>query len=95
MFIGEYQHTVDTKGRVIMPAKFREELGDSFFITKGMERCLFVYSIDEWEKLDEKISNLKLTMKEARGFSRLFYSGAMDTTLDRQGRVLLPPNLRE
>jgi MraZ protein len=95
MFIGEYRHTIDTKGRVMMPAKFREELGLSFYVTKGMDGCLFVYSELEWQKMDAKITSLQLSRKEARGFSRLFYAGAMNTSLDRQGRVLIPQNLRD
>ncbi len=95
MFIGEYQHSIDDKGRVIMPSKFREDLGDKFFITKGMDNCLFVFPQEEWDRIDEKITALQLADKRARGLSRLFYSGAIDGSLDKQGRTLLPNNLRE
>src|SRR3712207_6696627 len=94
MFIGEYNHTVDTKGRVSLPVKFREALGDVFYITKGMENCLFIYDRTEWENMDEKLKKLRLTQKAARGFSRLFYSGAMELESDKQGRIVIPPHLR-
>ena len=95
MFIGEYQHNLDTKGRITLPSKFREELGEDFFITKGMDNCLFVYTQDEWVNMDEKINGLKLSRKEARGIARLFYAGAINVSLDKMGRVLLPQNLRD
>lgn len=95
MFIGEYTHAIDTKGRLIIPAKFRKELGDTFYITKGMDHCLFVYPEKEWQAVGEKIGNLSLTRKEARAVQRLFYSGAMEAQPDRQYRVLIQPNLRE
>ncbi len=95
MFIGEYQHNLDTKGRITLPSKFREELGEEFFITKGMDNCLFVYTQEEWIKMDEKINGLKLSRKEARGIARLFYAGAINVSLDKMGRVLLPQNLRD
>ena len=95
MFIGEYHHSLDDKGRVGMPAKFREDLGVVFYITKGMDSCLFVYDKEEWEKAEEKINNLRLTRKDARAFSRLFFAGASQQSLDKQGRVVIPQNLRE
>ncbi|WP_099203323.1 division/cell wall cluster transcriptional repressor MraZ [Miniphocaeibacter massiliensis] len=95
MFIGEYQHNLDTKGRITLPSKFREELGEEFFITKGMDNCLFVYTQEEWIKMDEKINGLKLSRKEARGIARLFYAGAINVSLDKMGRVLLPQTLRD
>lgn len=95
MFIGEYNHTIDSKGRFIMPSKFRESLGKNIFITKGMDNCLFVFPEDEWDKMGEKISKLKLSRKEARAFSRLFYAGAIDVELDKQGRILITQNLRD
>ncbi|MDL2311066.1 division/cell wall cluster transcriptional repressor MraZ [Peptostreptococcaceae bacterium OttesenSCG-928-C18] len=95
MFIGEYQHNLDTKGRLTLPSKFRDELGEEFFITKGMDGCLFVYTQDEWIKMDEKINGLKLSRKESRGIARLFYAGAINVSLDKMGRVLLPQNLRD
>lgn len=95
MFIGEYKHTVDAKGRVSMPARFREELGESFFITRGMENCLFIYDQTEWAAMDDKISKLRLTAKNARAFQRMFYAGAMEVAPDKQGRILIPTHLRE
>lgn len=95
MFIGEYQHNLDTKGRITMPSKFREDLGDHFYITKGMDGCLFVFPESEWIEMDKKIRGLKLSRKDARGIARLFYAGAIDVSLDKMGRVLLPSNLRE
>lgn len=95
MFIGEYIHSIDIKGRLIIPAKFRKELGDVFYITKGMDHCLFVYPEEEWQMVGEKIGSLSLARKEARAIQRLFYSGAMEAQLDKQYRVLIQPNLRE
>lgn len=95
MFIGEYQHTLDNKGRLIIPSKFRDELGESFIVTKGLDNCLFVYSKDEWSSLEEKLKLLPLTRKDARAFVRFFFSGATECELDKQGRVLIPSNLRE
>lgn len=95
MFIGEYTHSIDNKGRVIMPSKFREELGDSFFVTKGMEGCVFVYDIKEWNRLEEKTKQLKLTSKKARQFERLFYAPAREVEFDKMGRFVIPQNLRE
>ncbi len=95
MFIGEYQHTLDDKGRIIMPSKFREELGEEFVMTKGLDNCLFVYPKDEWIILEEKLKTLPLTNRDARAFVRFFFAGASECALDKQGRVLIPPNLRE
>ncbi len=96
MFIGEFQHMIDDKGRVMMPSKLREGLGSAFYVTKGMEKCLFVYPEEEWVNMASRLKSLnEISRKEARGLNRLFLSGAMDTSLDKQGRVLLPPNLRE
>ncbi|MGI6527864.1 MAG: division/cell wall cluster transcriptional repressor MraZ [Caldicoprobacterales bacterium] len=95
MFIGEYQHTIDPKGRVFMPAKFREELGEKFVVTKGLDNCLFVYPNEEWQNLEQKLRTLPLTSKEARAFIRFFFAGAAECEADKQGRVLLPANLRE
>lgn len=95
MFIGEYQHTLDNKGRIIIPSKFRDALGDSFVITKGLDTCLFVYSMEEWNIIQDKLKALPLTNKDARAFVRFFFSGANEVSLDKQGRVLLPSNLRE
>lgn len=87
MFIGEYHHTIDEKGRIIIPSKFREELGDSFIITRGIENCLFVYSLDNFKKITDKLMSLPFTKKDARNFSRFFMSGATNVELDKQGRV--------
>ncbi len=94
MFIGEYQHSIDSKGRLIIPAKFREDLGEVFIITKGLDNCLFVYPKSEWTILEEKLKLLPLTRKDARAFVRFFFSGACECELDKQGRVLIPSNLR-
>ena len=92
MFIGEYHHTIDEKGRIIIPSKFREELGNHFIVTRGIENCLFVYSLENWAKITDKLSSLPFTKKDARVFSRFFLSGAIDVELDKQGRVnLLQP----
>lgn len=87
MFIGEYHHTIDEKGRIIIPAKFREELGKEFIITRGIENCLFVYSKENWAKITDKLSSLPFTKKDARTFNRFFMSGATNVELDKQGRV--------
>ncbi len=87
MFIGEYHHTIDEKGRIIIPAKFRDSLGDQFIITRGIEACLFVYSLENWAKITNKLSALPFTKKDARTFNRFFLSGATDVELDKQGRV--------
>lgn len=93
MFMGEYQHNIDIKGRLIMPAKFRDSLGGSFVITRGLDKCLFAYSKNEWDKLEHKLQNLPLTKKDARSFTRFFFSGASECELDRQGRINIPSNL--
>lgn len=95
MFIGEYQHTIDSKGRLIMPSKFRDNLGAEFIMTKGLDNCLFVYPKEEWNVLEEKLRTLPLTNKDARAFVRFFFSGATECILDKQGRILIPNNLRE
>jgi len=95
MFMGEYNHTIDTKGRLIIPAKFREILGDEFVVSKGMDGCLFVFDKEEWDALEKKISSLPLINKQARNFARYFLSGSMNVEVDKQGRILLPSNLRE
>ena len=93
MFMGEYQHTVDTKGRLIIPAKFRDDLGDGFVITRGLDHCLFGYPIDEWRKLEEKLKELPMTKKDARAFARFFFSGATEVEIDKQGRINIPSTL--
>ena len=93
MFIGEYHHTIDEKGRIIIPAKFREELGDHFIVTRGIENCLFVYSLSSWEMITNKLNSLPFTQKDARVFNRFFLSGATEVELDKQGRINLPSPL--
>ncbi len=95
MFMGEYNHTIDAKGRLIVPAKFREALGDEFVVTKGLDGCLFVYSNSEWNAFEEKLRTLPLTNKNARQFTRFFLAGAAACEVDKQGRILLPQVLRE
>lgn len=95
MFMGEYNHTIDAKGRLIIPAKFRELLGTEFVLTRGLDGCLFIYPVDEWKAFEQKLRALPLTNKNARTFSRFFVAGAAMCELDRQGRVLLPQTLRE
>ncbi len=95
MFMGEYNHTVDAKGRLIVPSKFREQLGDEFVVTKGLDGCLFVYENTEWKILEEKLKNLPLTNANARKITRFFLAGASQCEVDKQGRILLPAVLRE
>lgn len=95
MFMGEYNHTIDTKGRLIIPSKFRDQLGGQFVVTKGLDGCLFVYSNEEWQRIEEKFREIPLTTKDARKFSRFFFAGAADCEVDKQGRILIPSNLRE
>ncbi len=95
MFIGEYTHTVDVKGRLNIPSKFRETLGEKFFLTKGLDNCLFVFPEDEWVKFEEKLKTLPLTNKNARAFGRIFFSGATECSIDKQGRINIPQNLRD
>ncbi len=94
MFMGEYNHTVDEKGRLIIPSKFREELGNEFVVTKGLDGCLFVYDKKEWQILEEKLRALPLTNKDARAFARYMLAGAAMVELDKQGRILIPAVLR-
>ena len=95
MLIGEYEHSLDAKGRLIMPAKFREDIGEKFIITKGLDGCLFAFSTQEWEKFEEKLATLPISNKDARAFSRFFFAGAIDCEIDKQGRFLISGNLRE
>lgn len=94
MFISEYNHSIDTKGRVIVPAKFREALGEEFVITQGLDGCLFVFPNDEWTKFEEKLKTLPMANKDARKFVRFFLAGAALVEVDKQGRILIPPVLR-
>lgn len=95
MFMGEYSHTIDAKGRIIVPVKFRESLGDNFVVTKGLDNCLFVYTKEDWKKFEEKLRTLPLTNKDARKFTRFFLAGAAEMEVDKQGRILIPSVLRE
>ena len=87
MLMGEYHHNIDEKSRLIIPSKFRNELGREFVITKGLDKCLFVYSLDEWKKLTNKISTLQFTKKDVRAFERAFIGGASQNEFDKQGRI--------
>ncbi|CAM4042990.1 cell division protein MraZ [Lederbergia lenta] len=93
MFMGEYQHNIDAKGRLIIPSKFRDHLGETFVVTRGLDQCLFGYPLDEWRQLEEKLKALPLTKKDARAFTRFFFSGATECELDKQGRINLPTSL--
>ncbi|HHV32305.1 division/cell wall cluster transcriptional repressor MraZ [Caproiciproducens sp. LBM24188] len=93
MLIGEYQHNIDPKGRVIIPSKFREDLGECFYVTKGLDGCLFVLSPEEWARLQEKIKAMPIS--KSRGLQRFFFSGAAEVEPDKQGRILLPQTLRD
>ena len=95
MFMGEYSHNVDAKGRLIVPAKFREQLGDQFVVTKGVDGCLYVYSQEEWKRIEEKFREVNLTTKDARKFMRFFFAGAAMCEVDKQGSILIPSVLRE
>ncbi len=95
MFMGEYNHTIDAKGRLIIPSKFREALGDTFVVTKGLDGCLFVYDNTEWTAFEEKLKSLPITNKDARKFTRFFLAGAAEVEIDKQGRILVPNVLRE
>jgi MraZ protein len=95
MFLGEFAHTIDDKGRLTIPAKFRDDLASGIVITRGLDGCLWAYSRAEWEQLAEKISHLPTTNLAARNFARFMFSNAFDSIPDRQGRVLIPQNLRD
>ena len=94
MLLGEYEHTLDIKGRLAMPAKLRDALGNKFIITKGLDGCLFVYDMEEWHKVETKLAALPMSRKNARDFTRFLFGGACEGECDKQGRVLLPANLR-
>jgi MraZ protein len=93
MFMGEYHHSIDNKGRLIVPSKFREDLGEMFIITRGLDQCLFGYPLSEWAVIEEKLKGLPLTKKDARAFTRFFFSGATESELDKQGRINIPAPL--
>jgi MraZ protein len=95
MFLGQYEHTIDEKGRLIVPAKYREPLGDNFIITYGLDVCLFVYSLEEWKTLAEKLKLLPLGKRDARAFKRILFSRATNCTIDSQGRVIIMKYLRD
>src|SRR5699024_7026293 len=94
MFMGEYQHTIDIEGRMIVPAKFREELGSQFVVSRGLDKWLFIYRMDEWNEDEEKIQKLQSTKKDARAFTRFFFSRAVERDIDKQGRINISQTLR-
>ena len=93
MFMGEFHHNIDEKGRLIIPSKFRNELGNKFIVTRGIEKCLFVYSLEEWNNIVSKLKELPFTRKDARTFMRMFLSGATECELDNNGRINIPSPL--
>lgn len=95
MFIGEYSHSIDAKKRLALPSKFRGELGNKVVVTRGLDKCLFVYPMKVWEALAEKLGNLPMGESSTRSFIRLMFAGATDVDMDSQGRILLPEYLRE
>lgn len=99
MFYGEYEHSIDTKGRLIIPSKFREAFKenyvDRFFVTRGLDQCLFVFTEDEWKKQEFRFKSLPFTNAEARHFNRIYFSGACEVLCDKQGRILLPQYLKD
>ena len=95
LLIGEYEHSIDTKGRLIMPSKLKEDIGEKFVVTKGLDGCLFIYSQTEWKTFEDKLRAFPLTNKDARALVRFFLAGAMECEIDKQGRFLIPGNLRE
>ena len=94
MLIGEYEHTIDAKGRISMPAKIRKDMGETFIVTKGRDGCLFAFSQEEWLNFETKLKSLPLSDKNARNFVRFFLAGATECEIDKQGRFLIPANLR-
>ena len=95
MFMGEFDHTTDPKGRLIVPSKFREELGDTFVVTKGLDGCLLAYAKPEWDRVTTGLRELSLVNKNGRQFIRFFFAGAAEIEMDKQGRILIPEKLRE
>ena len=95
MFIGEYQATIDEKGRVSVPVKFRQALKSKIVVTRGLDNSLFLYGLDEWKKLAEKLASLPISTANTRAFSRLMLAGAMDCDIDKQGRIILPGYLKD
>ncbi len=95
LLLGEYLHNLDAKGRLIVPSKFRDDLGQNFVATKGLDGCLFVFPLPEWKKLSEKLNHLPLTRQDARSFTRFFFSSASELECDKQGRIALPNTLKD
>jgi len=99
MFYGEYEHTIDRKGRIILPSKFREVFKENFvekfYVTRGLDKCLFVFTEEEWKLTEQKFKGMSFTKADSRKFNRLFFSGAADVSCDKQGRVLLPQYLKD
>jgi MraZ protein len=95
MFLGEFVHTIDVKGRLTVPARFRADLTAGLVVTRGIDRCLAIYPLEEWKQLAQQVSALPMTDRRARAFRRLVFANASDAALDKQGRVLIPPRLRE
>lgn len=99
MFYGEYEHTIDRKGRIILPAKFREvaksNFIEKFFVTRGLDKCLFMFAEDEWKSQEQKFKSMPFTKQETRKFNRIYFSGAVEVLADKQGRILLPQYLKE
>lgn len=95
MFIGEYTASIDDKGRVSIPSKFRQGLGSTVVVTRGLDSSLFLYTLEEWKKLAEKLASLPISTANTRAFSRLMLAGAMDCEVDKQGRIILPAYLKD
>jgi MraZ protein len=95
VLLGEYEHNMDAKGRVAIPSRFRDELGATVIITRGFDLCLQLFPLPKWQELSDKVSSLSLGNEEARDFRRMLFSQAADVEIDRQGRILIPQNLRE
>lgn len=95
MFLGQHQHSLDNKGRITIPAKFRDELGEVFVCTQGLDNCIFIYPLDEWQRLANKLRELPFTSGDVRSFARFFFSGAAELETDKNGRAVLPAHLRE
>ena len=95
MFSGTYHHNIDSKGRIIIPSRFREELGTGFVLTKGLDHCLFLFPMSEWNEFRSKLKAVPLTSREGRAFTRYFFANAVECEMDKQGRLNIPPVLRE
>ena len=99
MFYGEYIHSIDRKGRLILPSRFREAAKESgverFFLTRGLDRCIFMFGEEEWRSQEQKFKGMSFTKQEARSFNRMFFAGAVDVVPDRQGRFIIPPYLKD